>query len=43
MAKEGKPHSSRPVGVNAAHARGTKKAEAVSLGLEQAPEFSGAA
>jgi len=27
--------------VNVAHATGTKKAEAMSLGLEQAPEFSG--
>jgi hypothetical protein len=38
-----KPHSSKPVGVKVAHATGMKKAEAVSLGLKQAQEFSGAA
>jgi hypothetical protein len=38
-----KPRFAGSIGVKAAHATGAKKAEAVSLGLEQAPEFSGAA
>jgi hypothetical protein len=32
-----------PIGVKVAHATGTKKAEAASLGLERAPELFGAA
>jgi hypothetical protein len=38
-----KPRFARSIGVKAAHATGTKKAEAVSLGLERSREISRAA